>query len=349
MAITTGKGGSQMGRKQAIQAFLDQTAWADAAVQPLAADASFRVYHRIVGGPERAVLMDAPPGKEDVRPFAKIAEHLLRLGYSAPRILARDNAQGFLLLEDLGDDTVTRLLKQGADETGLYDLATDVLVDLHAKPSSLVYLADLPAYDEATLMREALLFPDWYLPAVAGQPTPDHQRNDFIAAWAPLFKAVQGGTNTLVLRDYHVDNILRLGDRPGIKAMGLLDFQDALIGHPAYDLMSLLEDARRDINPALIDRELARYRDGLQISDWDDFMAAYAILGAGRHAKVIGIFTRLSVRDGKPHYLDHISRVWGLLERSLHHPKLKPVQDWFNRYVPKDLRCRPESPSPRHE
>lgn len=326
-------------RHAEIKNFLATTPWADARVELLAADASFRVYHRLTGAAGPAVLMDAPPGKEDVRPFAMLADHLVALGYSAPRVLARDERAGFLLLEDLGDATITRLLRDGADEQTLYDLATDLLIDLHQRSADQTVPEGLAPYDSDALMAEALLFTDWFLPQASGVPTPDAVRADYIAAWQPLFDKVQSGPKTLVLRDYHVDNIMRLDGRDGLAALGLLDFQDALVGHPAYDLMSLLEDARRDIPQSLIARQKARYQDAMGAGD--AFDEAFAILGAGRHAKVIGIFTRLMARDGKPAYLGHIPRCWRLLEGSLDHPSLASVRLWMETHVPGQLRTTP--------
>lgn len=327
-------------RAEDIQAFLQGTPWAGSEVLPLAADASFRIYRRVVGGPEPAVLMDVPPEKEDTRAFVRVAEHLLDMGFSAPRIFARDEALGFLLLEDFGDATFTKLLRQGADETRFYDRATDLLCDLHDRAENKALPEWFPPYDRDVLMKEALLLPDWFLPA-AGTATAPSVRDDYIAAWDQVFPKALKGPKTLVLRDYHVDNIIFLEDRPGFQALGLLDFQDALAGHPAYDLMSLLEDARRDVGEELTARQLARYQEARSICNRDDFTTAYAVLGAGRHAKVIGIFTRLMVRDRKPAYLKHVPRVWRLLERSLDHPALEPVRRWMDAHVPKSLRSKP--------
>ena len=328
-------------RDAAIRRFLADSGWGGADRHPLDNDASFRRYERLAAGGRTAMLMDAPPAHEDVRPFLRMARHLDGLGYSAPGILAEDTTAGLLIVEDLGDDTYTRLLDRGADAEDLYGRAVDVLADLHRRPRSQALPAGLAPYDDEALLAEAFLFADWYLPAITGRPTEAAVREDFGAAWLSVFPAVHGEPPTLVLRDYHVDNLMGLADRPGVAAVGLLDFQDAVAGCPAYDVVSLLEDARRDVDPALAWRMVARYRAANPDVDGDWLATACAILGAQRHAKVIGIFTRLGRRDGKPRYLAHLPRLWRMLERSLADPALAPVRRWMDRHVPPTLRAAP--------
>lgn len=325
--------------------FLAAAGWGAAERRKLAGDASFRTYDRLRHGDgRRAVLMNAPPPQEDVRPFIRIARHLSQLGLSAPKLLAEDPTHGFLLLEDLGDDTYTRRLAAGDDEEKLYALAVDVLIALHRRPVDEAAPEGVPPYDDARLQAEADLLIDWYLPAASGQSTSDALRESYRVVWRDLYSAVHATPRSLVLRDYHVDNLMWLGERSGVAACGLLDFQDALVGSVAYDLMSLLEDARRDIDPGLIARQRARYEAAFPDLDRAAFERAFAILGAQRHAKVIGIFTRLCKRDGKAHYLVHIPRVWRLLERSCAHPALAPIQAWLDRHIPSDLRRIPPCP-----
>ncbi len=328
-------------REALIAAFLEAHGWPRAAPTPLAGDASFRRYQRLEDGRRRAVLMDAPPPHEDVRPFAAVARHLRRLGFSAPEVLAEDAEAGLLLLEDLGDDTYTRLLAGSGDEALLYRLAVDVLIDLHRRPEAEVVPQGLAPYDDTALLEEALLFTDWYLPAMVSRPTAPGVRDSYREAWLSLFPALHAQPRTLVLRDYHVDNLLWLAGRPGVAACGLLDFQDAVAGPAAYDLVSLLEDARRDIDPGLAAAMLERYTAALPGFD----RAVYTVLGAQRHAKVIGIFTRLCVRDGKADYLVHIPRLWRLLERALEQAPLGAVADWFERHVPAATRGIPPCPA----
>ena len=330
-------------RSAAIDAFLSHHGWGNASRAPLADDASFRRYERISAEQKTAVLMDAPP-REDVRPFREIAIHLTTLGYSAPHIYATDETQGFLLLEDLGDDTFTRVLAIRGDETRLYENAIDVLIDLHQRPAEDVIPAGLPPYDDQRFLDEVRLMTDWFYPAVTGgQTLPDEALAAYETVWRELFAEVHKQPRTLVLRDYHVDNLLWLPDRNGIRACGLLDFQDALAGPAAYDLMSLLEDARRDLDPALKAALLDRYCEAFPGLDNDVFRNVCDTLAAQRHTKIIGIFTRLCVRDGKADYLAHIPRVWRLLEKSLENPVLNSVKKWFDTHIPKELRTIPST------
>lgn len=278
------------------------------------------------------MLMDAPPAKEKPAVFAALAMHLKGLGLSAPAVLEFDLDQGFLVLEDFGEDTFTRLLRAGADERALYDGAVDVLAHLHAHPQAV--LDDWPRYDRAVLQSEAALLVDWFLPLARGHRTTATDREDFAAAFDAVFESLPPYPPALVLRDYHVDNLMRVPGRAGLRQWGLLDFQDALIGHPAYDLVSLLEDARRDLSPALVVHALARYAAARGASLDDGFMGWYAALGCQRHAKVLGIFVRLSWRDGKPVYLRHLPRVWRLFAAALEKPALAPLKPVVARLLP---------------
>lgn len=328
-------------REAAIDAFLRSAGWGDVPRQALPGDASFRRYHRLADATRRAMLMDAPPPREDVRPFLAVAELLRGAGFSAPGILAADVDAGLLLIEDFGDGTYTRLLAAGASEEALYTLAVDVLIALHRgfAPAAAPFL---PAYDDERLLSEALLLVDWYLPAVTGAAPPAAVREAYIAAWEAVLPLLRRVPVSLVLRDYHVDNLMRLDGRDGVAACGLLDFQDAVLGPVAYDLVSLLEDARRDVPPALQAAMRARYVDAFPALDPAAFDTAYAVLGAQRNCKIIGIFTRLCVRDGKPVYLPHLPRLWRLVADDLRHPALAPVAQWLDAHVPPPLRLIPE-------
>ena len=327
-------------REALIAAFLAASGWGDAARRKLAGDASFRRYDRLERAGGRAVLMDAPPPHEDVRPYLRIAQLLRGIGLSAPAILAEDVAAGLLLLEDFGDATYTRLLAQGGDEAALYALAIDLLVALH-RAFDPAAPAAAPPYDDERLLAEAALLVDWYLPALTGRPTDPGLRAEYLALWRALLPLARSVPTSLVLRDYHVDNLMLLEERPGVAACGLLDFQDAMLGPVSYDLVSLLEDARRDVPPALAAAMQRRYLAEFPALARDAFAASYAVLGAQRNAKIIGIFTRLCVRDGKPHYLPHIPRVWRLLEQDLRHPALAPVAAWLDRHIPPERRRVP--------
>lgn len=312
----------------AARAFIDDAGWEGAQILPLAGDASFRRYFRVVQGDSQAVLMDAPPPHEDPRPFVKMADYLCAQGLNAPKILARDLAAGLVLLEDLGDRRMREHLDANpADETAIYTKALDDLIRL-AKCS----VADVAPYDAAAYMREVKLLTEWYAPA-AGLTV---DAVGYEALWAELLAPVLAAQEApvTVLRDYHAENIMLLPDG----GLGHLDFQDALAGHPAYDLVSLLQDARRDVSPALEAAMLDYY--AAQTGAGEDFRLHYALLGAQRNAKIIGIFTRLWKRDGKPHYQSFMPRMWGLMERDLAHPALSDMKAWFDANIPAEVRAR---------
>lgn len=329
-----------MSRTLEHRAFLQRHGWGNAEVTPLASDASFRRYYRLRDDGRRALLMDAPPGKEDIRAYARLAWHLLDMGLSAPTILALDEAAGLAVIEDFGEDTYTRLLDGGADPVALYELAIDVLVALHSRDNAT--RVDVPTYDPARLLDEAALLVDWYLPAMTGVATSAVVRQAYLDAWQSVFEATPSASATLVLRDYHVDNLMILEGRPGVTRAGLLDFQDAVIGLASYDLVSLLEDARRDVPEGLARAMQERYRTALPALAAETLGPWYAILGAQRHAKVAGIFVRLCVRDGKAVYLPHIPRVMRLLARCLAVPELAPVKAWFDTHLPEVVRPLPD-------
>lgn len=330
-------------RQQAMSEFLAGCGWGNAALEPLAGDASFRRYYRLREGRRCAVVMDAPPPQEDVAPFIAISDLLRDLGFSAPEILAADRERGFLLLEDFGDDTYTRLIARGAGEETLYALAVDTLAALqHAVARR--GTPDLPPYDEARLLAEAVLLVDWYAPAALGAPLPAAARAEYLALWRRVLPQAFLPASTLVLRDYHVDNLMLLPGRPGVRGCGLLDFQDAVCGPPSYDLVSLLEDARRDV-PAGLRRDMTeRYLAAFPTRDRTLFARSAAILAAQRNCKIIGLFVRLWRRDGKPQYLIHIPRVWRLLAGDLDHSALAPLAFWLDRHLPPAARSLPDLP-----
>jgi aminoglycoside/choline kinase family phosphotransferase len=316
----------------AAPAFLAAHGWEDAEIRPLAGDASFRRYFRVFKDGRSAVLMDAPPEHEDIGPFLKIAGHLLDRGFAPPRPRAVDRQRGLLLLEDFGDDRVGPLLQREPErERAIYEAAVDILAEVAAQPAP----DDLPPYDEAAMVREVSLFTDWYAPAVGLTAEEETFLASWRQAWAPVLPIVEANP-VLVLRDYHADNLMVLEGR---SELGLLDFQDALAGHAAYDVVSLLQDARRDVDPALEADMLDRYAAAANVADRALFRAHYEILGAQRNTKILGIFTRLWKRDEKPHYLALQPRVWTYLERNLAHPALAPVRAWFDAHVPAEKRA----------
>ncbi|MGE0153104.1 MAG: aminoglycoside phosphotransferase family protein [Reyranellaceae bacterium] len=321
-------------RAQLRQDFLARQGLHDARIAPLAGDASFRRYFRLAAPSGSLVLMDAPPPQEDVRPFARLARHLDGLGFSVPRVLGEDAEHGFLLLEDFGDLTYSRALQEGADERELYALAVDVLLALHEIPASRALLPGLPRYETEEMADKAGLLMEWYPRLATGTPADAALCEEYRALWRQVLPALDAGPRTLVLRDYHVDNLMLLPDRAGIRRCGLLDFQDAARGATAYDLASLIEDARRDIDPVLYRTMLDRYLNSLAPADRLEFLAALAICAAQRHSRVIGVFARLKLRDDKGHYLQHLPRLWRLFERALRHEALAPLRRFVDRHIP---------------
>lgn len=310
-------------------AFLSAHGWGGATIEPLAGDASFRRYFRVRDGARCAVLMDAPPPHEDARPFLAVAQRLRALGFHPPQVLAADEAQGLVLLSDLGNDRFREHLEASPGrERALYTAAVELLVALHDHPPG-----PLAPYDSAVLHREVDLFPDWYAP-MAGLVV---DRHAWTRAWDAAFARLPDDAPVMVLRDFHAENLMLLpGNTAGEAVLGLLDFQDALAGHAAYDLVSLLQDARRDVDAALEAEMLALYRE--RTGAGEGFDTAYAILGAQRNVKILGIFARLAERDGKRRYLDYLPRVWGHVRRNLGHPAVAEVADWFRRHVPEAAR-----------
>ena len=312
---------------EGLDEFLDEAGWGGAHVEPLVGDASFRRYFRIRNGAKTAMLMDAPPPHEDPRPFLHVDKWLRKHGMRAPAIHAERPERGLVLIEDFGTHRMRDWLDANPDaEEEVYAQAIDALVALNACPPG-----PFEPYDMAVYQREAGLFVEWYCPAMKL----DVDAAGWTAAWeaalAPLLPRQQPGVT--VLRDYHAENIMLLPDG----GQGLIDFQDALVGHAAYDLVSLLQDARRDVSPELERKMLDRYR--AQVDAGQDFEADYARLGAQRNAKIVGIFARLWLRDGKARYLAMIPRVWEAMERDLAHPALAPVADWFAANIPDEVRA----------
>lgn len=314
-------------RDARIRAFLGAAGWAAARAVPLAGDASNRRYLRLTrdGPQDTVVLMDAPPDRgEDVRPFVTIARHLRGLGLGAPAILAADETAGLLLLEDLGDDLFARVLtRQPALETCLYSCATDLLAALHRHPPP----TGLAPYSPALMSDLAALAFDWY---AAGA---DDARQAFATRMEAVLAQHAGAAPVLVQRDYHAENLLWLPERAGLARVGLLDFQDAMAGHPAYDLVSLLQDARRDVPPAIEAAMTARY---VTATDADPaaFATAYRVLGAQRNLRILGVFARLCRRDGKAQYIDLIPRVWAHLARDLADPALAGIAALVRAHMP---------------
>ncbi|MGB7769534.1 MAG: phosphotransferase [Verrucomicrobiia bacterium] len=308
------------------RAFLDSAGW-DVAADPLTGDASPRKYFRLRKGGPSAIFMNASRALEMVPPFVRMDEHLLRLGFSAPAILARDEAKGFLLLEDFGDATFARLLDDGAEPEKLFTLATDVLIALHKHPQAIP--DGLRMYHPEKMLEDIERFLDWRTPGIS-----ETGRAEFKKAWREVLPVAHQAPASLLLRDYHVANLMLLAGRAGTRQAGLLDFQDAYQGPVTYDLVSLLEDARHDVPEELMRKMVARYLAQFPALDRNAFETSLAILAALRHTRVLAIFERLSRHEAKHDYKQlHSPRVEQLLRKALRHPMLGHVKRWFDQYA----------------
>jgi aminoglycoside/choline kinase family phosphotransferase len=317
-------------RSERLETFLFLAGWGQAWRNALAGDASQRRYERLIHpGLGTAVLMDAPPSKgEDVRPFINIATHLHSLGLSAPKILARDAEQGFLILEDLGDSLYARTLEESPHfEKSLYTVAVDALLTAQkaAPPDGIA------TYGPDEMAQAACLAVDWYLEA-ANPDAPDI-RAEFHDRLKDLLQEHLTGQPVLTQRDYHAENLIWLPDRIDVARVGLLDFQDAMLCHGAYDLASLLKDARRDVS-RVVQRVCMNHYTGAFGLEEDAFRTAYATCSAQRNLRIMGVFTRLCVRDGKRHYPSLMPRVWRNLQEDLRHPALEVFGTWLMQHMP---------------
>jgi aminoglycoside/choline kinase family phosphotransferase len=360
-------------RREAMTEFLRGAGWGDAALSPLPADASTRRYIRLHRGGESAMLMDQPQGAEapqspanatpdqrralgynavarlagaDCGRFVAVADFLRARGLSAPHVYAADVRNGFVLIEDLGDDLYANVLANGraTEEPALYGAAVEALATLHtqAAPAGLGNNKPLHAYDETALLAETDLLTEWFIPLALGRNATEDEREEHRTLWREALRPVLAAPSVFVHRDYHAQNLFWLPQREGAARVGMIDFQDAVAGTTSYDLISLLEDARRDVAPELCEAMTQRYIEARQEADatfdGKDYRAQAAIIAAQRNAKIAGIFARLHTRDGKPRYLSYLPRVWGYLERDLKHPALVPLKRWYDRNIPADAR-----------
>ena len=359
-------------RQIAMQEFLAGAGWGDAGVSPWLGDASTRRYARLAMAGRKAMLMDqpqdaegavAPPGASeavrrglgynalarlagaDCARFAAAASWLRSHGLAAPDIYAADHKQGFVILEDLGDALFAEVLADGGSEKKLYESAVEVLAKIHANDAPAALSAEKPlfAYDEAALVAETDLLIEWFLPLALGREATDAEVSEHRALWRAALAGMGKSRRVFVHRDYHAENLLWLPDRRGVARVGLIDFQDAVAGSMAYDLISLVEDARRDVHPELAEAATMHYLEimraqGMPVNE-QLFRHEMAVMAAQRNAKIVGIFARLYRRDGKPRYLAFLPRVWNYLERDLTHPALAGLRTWYDRVIPKDKRA----------
>ncbi len=342
-------------KNREISKFLRSTEWENAKITALAGDASSRRYFRVSNDGKSALVMDLPAASmpdeyktatklsnSDPNAFIAIAGELKRRGFSAPEIYKSDKKAGFILLEDFGQNMFTPFLRQNEEsEELLYQSAIDVLAAIYRAsfPQNLKYKNSewqLPFYDNKALQAEADLLINWYAKQYA-TPLSQEAKQEWYDIWDKLYNDLNNQPSGLALRDFHADNLFWLQDRTAIARIGLIDFQDAIFAHPAYDLVSLLEDARRDVMPDMIDSLIERFCQKAGIYNIDDFRTAYAILGAQRNAKILGIFVRLAMRDGKKTYLDYLPRVEAHFRHDLSHPSLARLQNWIKTHIQKLL------------
>lgn len=363
-----------MSREQAINAFLIKAGWDEAERVPVPGDASSRRYERLALGERRAVLMDAPPAAEtpsepdgasaedraalgynaaarlagnNSDAFVSIANELTTRGFSAPKIIAADFDAGFMLLEDLGDDLFARVIETDPTlEDQLYAAAADTLAAIYRStfPAKFSYRDRswaVRAYDDVAMLAEVGLMLDWFAPEY-GAEISGKARAEWTSIWQNLFTRLKAHAPGLALRDFHAENLFWLPERQAVERVGLIDFQDGLFAHPAYDLVSFLQDARRDVRRELEERLINRFCEKAGIPDDQTFRAAYRIIGAQRNAKILGIFIRLARRDGKDKYLDLIPRVARLFVRDLEAPELWPLKSWLENYIPGVFKIMPQ-------
>ena len=356
-------------RETEIRSFLEAAKWDKADRAPVPGDASSRRYERLSLGGKRAVLMDAPSGVEtpsepegasvserqalgynalariagnNPEAFAVIGHELSKRGFSAPQILAADLDNGLMLLEDLGDNLYARVIeKDPAQERKLYEAAIDTLAAIYR--STFPPMAEFGGktwrirdYDTAALLAEADLFLDWYARDF-GQDIKGEARADWNEIWTQMFQSLKAHAPGLALRDFHAENIFWLPERQAVERVGLIDFQDGLFAHPSYDLVSLIEDARRDVSSELAVPLMKRFCQKAGLKYGSKFKTAYAVMGAQRNAKILGIFVRLAERDGKPHYRDLIPRVAAHFQNNLEDPKCARLKDWVSEHLPQAL------------
>lgn len=363
---------NRLTRMRAARTLIDATGFAQARRTHLVGDASTRRYERLYVEGASAILVDSPPrpdgppvrgGRsysalahlaENVRPFVALARGLRERGFSAPLVQSADLETGLLLLDDFGDEHIVAGDPPMPVEER-YETAIDLLVVLHGLelPASLPVAPrlehKLPPYDMGAFLIEAELLLDWYLPYRGAGPLTPAERETFLALWQQALADTVSAPATWVLRDFHSPNLMWLDEREGIERIGLLDFQDALMGPGAYDVASLLMDARVDVSQDLELRLLSRYAAGRAAADpgfeLKPFVRQYVTLGAQRATKILGIFARLNKRDGKPDYLRHMPRVWNYLAHAMAHPSLTELTRWYDAHVPATVTAPASEPA----
>lgn len=360
-------------RSEAMNTFLREAGWGTAVLSPLPGDASTRRYIRLQREETTAMLMDQPQDAEapqcppgatpderkslgynavarlsgaDCGRFVAVAEFLRSRKLSAPTVYAADVKSGFVLIEDFGDDLYANVLADGhaSEEPELYAAAIDALAQLHVEgaPPALGNHQPLYAYDETALLAETDLMTEWFIPLALGRAVSEEEQEEHRTLWRTALEPALAEPSVFVHRDYHAQNLFWLPQRQRVARVGMIDFQDAVAGAPGYDLISLVEDARRDVSVELAEAMMHRYVKIRRSSDASFHAEAYraqaAAVAAQRNAKIAGIFSRLYVRDGKPRYLSYLPRVWSYLDRDLQHPALAHLKHWYDRKIPVEAR-----------
>ena len=328
-------------REENKKEFIAKAGWSEAAREAIPGDASFRHYERLcLHGNQNAILMDAPPGVEDIKPFVKVDEILAKCGCSVPKIISKDEDKGFLLLEDFGRYAYSRVVRENPErEAELYHAAIDALAMMGKKGAD----DTLPPYDKEVLEREVSLFADWLLPAVFNEHQVQIMRREFMTLWDEIASTMPLEPEVVVHRDYHADNLFWLHGKKDAEAVGMIDFQDALSGRAAYDVVSLLKDVRRDVSEEVEASALKRFVEKSG-RDEETFMKDYVFYGVQRNAKILGIFMRLYHRDGKDVYLNLMPRVWRLFMRDLNHIMFAELKLWMDAHVTPIMEARIDSP-----
>jgi len=303
----------------------------------LKSDASFRKYTRYIKDNGSLIVMDCPPDKENLPNYIKTNEILKNSGFSVPDIHESDTKNGFALIQDFGDTSFKNVLNKEfegvefPDEMRLYERAVDALIKMHQEiPKNL----DLPVYNDKMLVDESSLFIEWYLTVLNGEKLSKQEQNDFIIILKDLLKHTKDFQKVFVHRDYHAENLFWLPEEQGIRRIGIIDFQDAVYGSPIYDLVSLLEDARREVSKTVVEAMITKYLKAFPQYSRKDFLASYSILSLQRNLKIVGIFTRQAAKYKRSEYLKYLSRVWGYINGSLRHPLLLPMKNWLDIHIP---------------
>jgi hypothetical protein len=323
-------------RNHQIDQFLSANGWADAKREAMREDASARKYYRVTRGNTTAIVMDAAPPFEEVSSFADKSEIFRHYEWSIPKIYARADEHGLLLIEDFGSTSFADAMRSGTPAEMLYDLAIDALIHMHGQNN--IVAQKLPPLDDGRLVYLATWLIEWYIPMIQPQTLSRTIRERFIELWMDAFKILRAAPMHAIHLDYQFHNLMWLPNRAGFQSCGVLDFQDACFGPVTADLVMLLQDAREDVPDAIVTHAMRRYLTAFPNIRADDFHASYAVFAAHNAARILGLFARLKMREGKGQYLKHIPRNLAYLEKNLQHPALAPIREWFDTHVPRDKR-----------